>query len=73
MKKQVSKKVITTEEQKLRKKLNKSSKLISKIKEYINCMNPKHCGCDRCPNCNIFYNKLKTLLEETLPQKERKR
>jgi len=33
-------------------------KALEEIKELVNCMNPKYCGCDRCPNCNIFYNKL---------------
>ena len=33
-------------------------KMLKEIKGFVDCMNPKHCGCDRCPNCNIFYDKL---------------
>lgn len=44
----------------LRRKLNLASEKINRMKKYIDCMNPEHCGCDRCPNCQIFYEKLQT-------------
>ena len=31
---------------------------LEKIEKWIKCMNPKHCGCNRCPNCNLFFEKI---------------
>lgn len=45
------------------------AKFIEEIKSDIDCMNPKHCGCDRCPNCRIFYNKLKAQFNTNVAEK----
>lgn len=41
-----------------------SDKILAEIKTYVKCMSPKHCGCDRCPSCNIFYNRLVKAIKE---------
>jgi len=49
----------------LNKIIETKKEATQKIKEYVACINPKHCGCDRCPNCNIFYEKLVAALSNT--------
>tara|TARA_Y100000310_G_scaffold67692_2_gene63076 strand:- start:9609 stop:9869 length:261 start_codon:yes stop_codon:yes gene_type:complete len=41
------------------RRLNILKKRFKQIENDVDCMNPKYCGCKRCPSCDIFYNKLK--------------
>ena len=44
-------------------------KQVEELIKLYDCMNPKHCGCDRCPSCNIFYKKLGDKLKEVARDK----